>query len=69
MAAPAGVESLLALRPDPEVVAKPKRRTYTAEYKLGILQEAEAAAATRGGIGVLLPPGRLVLVAAGHLAA
>jgi len=45
---------LLASRPDPEVVAKPKRRTYTAEYKLGILQEAEAAAATRGGIGSLL---------------
>ncbi len=43
-----------ASRPDPEVVAKPKRRTYTAEYKLGILQEAEAAAATRGGIGSLL---------------
>ena len=45
---------LLASRPDPEVVAKPKRRTYTAEYKLRILQEAEAAAATRGGIGALL---------------
>jgi len=42
------------LAPDPEVVAKPKRRTYTAEYKLGILQEAEAAAVTRGGIGSLL---------------
>ncbi|HEX8810556.1 MAG TPA: IS3 family transposase [Terracidiphilus sp.] len=45
---------MLASRPDPEVVAKPKRRTYTAEYKLGILQEAEAVAATRGGIGALL---------------
>jgi transposase-like protein len=54
VAAQAGVDSLLASRPDPEVVAKPKRRTYTAEYKLGILQEAEAAAATRGGIGSLL---------------
>jgi len=53
-AAKAGADSLLASRPDPEVVAKPKRRTYTAEYKLGILQEAQAAAATRGGIGVLL---------------
>ena len=52
--AKAGVDSLLASRPDPEVVAKPKRRTYTAEYKLGILQEAEAATATRGGIGSLL---------------
>src|ERR1035437_7031694 len=52
--AKAGGDSVLTSRPDPEVVAKPKRRTYTAEYKLGILQEAEAAAATRGGIGSLL---------------
>jgi transposase len=36
------------------VVAKPKRRTFTAEYKRGILKETEAAAATRGGIGALL---------------
>jgi putative transposase len=41
-------------QPDPEVVAKPKRRTFTAEYKLGILREAEVAAGTRGGIGVPL---------------
>ena len=54
VAAQAGADSLLASRPDPEVVAKPKRRTFTAEYKLGILQQAEAAAATRGGIGSLL---------------
>src|SRR5450631_556934 len=54
VAAQAGADSLLASRPDPEVVAKAKRRTYTAEYKLDLLQEAEAAAATRGGIGVLL---------------
>src|ERR1019366_1619137 len=54
VATQAGGAPVLASRPDPEVVAKPKRRTYTAEYKLGILQEAEAAAATRGGIGSLL---------------
>ncbi len=54
VAAQAGGDPVLASRPDSEVVAKPKRRTYTAEYKLGILQEAEAAAATRGGIGSLL---------------
>ena len=53
-AANAGDDSLPASWPDPEVVAKPKRRTYTAEYKLGILQEAEAVATTRGGIGALL---------------
>ena len=43
-----------ASRPDPEVVAKPNRRTYTAEYKQRILEETEVAAATRGGVGALL---------------
>src|SRR5580692_5353876 len=37
-----------------EVAAKAKRRTYTAEYKLRILQEAEVVADKRGGIGSLL---------------
>jgi transposase len=36
------------------VVAKAKRRTYTAEYKQHILIEAEAAAAIPGGVGALL---------------
>ncbi len=40
--------------PDSEVVAKPKRRTFTAEYKQRILMEAEAAAALPGGVGALL---------------
>src|SRR3989440_6934272 len=53
-AAKAGADSLTASRPDPEVVAKAKRRTYTAEYKQRILLEAESAAATRGGLGALL---------------
>jgi transposase len=53
-AAKAGADSVPASRPDSEVVAKAKRRTYTAEYKQRILQEAEAAAATRGGLGTLL---------------
>ncbi len=52
-AAKAGADSGAASRPDPEVV-EPKRRTYTAEYKQRILVEAEAAAATRGGLGALL---------------
>ncbi len=43
-----------ASRPDPEVVAKAKRRTFTAEYKQRILQEADRAAATPGGVGALL---------------
>ena len=50
----AGAGSASASRPDPEVVAKPKHRTYTAEYKQRILEEAEVAAATRGGLGALL---------------
>ena len=53
-AAKAGADAVLAARPDPEVVAKPKRRTYSAEYKQRILKEVEAAAATRGGVGALL---------------
>jgi len=52
--AKAGANSISGARPDPEVVAKAKRRTYTAEYKQRILEEAEAAAATRGGLGALL---------------
>jgi len=49
-----GTDPALISRPDSEVVAKPRRRTYTAEYKQHILEEAEAAAATRGGLGALL---------------
>lgn len=49
-----GADLALLSRPDSEVVAKPKRRTYTAEYKQRILEEAETAAATRGGLGALL---------------
>jgi transposase len=41
-------------RPDPEVVADAKRRTFTAEYKLRILAEADAAASHPGAIGALL---------------
>jgi transposase len=50
----AGADPASDSRPDPEVVAKPKRRTYTAEYKQRILEEAEIVAATRGGLGALL---------------
>ena len=39
--------------PDPEVVAGPKRRRFTAEYKLRILKEADASTGG-GGIGALL---------------
>src|SRR5450759_2375777 len=64
---PAG--ALPASRPDPEVVARPKRRSYTAEYKLRVLQQAEAAAATPGGGRRPSPSRRSVLLSAGLLAA
>jgi len=41
-------------RPNPEVIADAKRRTFTAEYKQRILAEADAAAGQSGGIGALL---------------
>jgi len=41
-------------RPNPEVVADAKRRTFAAEYKQRILAEADAAAAQSGAIGALL---------------
>jgi transposase len=41
-------------RPDPEVVADAKRRTFTAEYKQRILAEADVAATQPGAIGALL---------------
>src|ERR1019366_9210948 len=52
--AKASADSVPASRPDPEVVAKPKRRTYTAEDKQRILQEAEVAATARGDLAALL---------------
>jgi len=39
--------------PDPEVMARPKRRRFTAEYKLRILREADACKGS-GEIGALL---------------
>jgi len=44
---------LMEERPSTEVVTKAKRRTYSAEYKLRILQEAEACRGS-GEIGALL---------------
>ena len=39
--------------PDPELVERPRRRTFTAEYKLGVLREADACSKP-GEIGALL---------------
>ena len=41
-----------AARPDPEVPGKPRRRQFSAEYKLRILREAEACG--EGELGALL---------------
>ena len=40
--------------PDPELAERPKRRTFTADYKLKILAEVDAATEP-GEIGALLP--------------
>jgi transposase len=40
--------------PNPEVVAKPKRRIFTGEYKQRVLEEADKAKEKSGGIGALL---------------
>ncbi len=42
-----------AVAPDPEVAAKPKRRQFTAEYRLRILEEAERCTEP-GEVGQLL---------------
>lgn len=42
-----------APRPNPEVLARAKRRTYTGEYKQQVLAEADAARGS-GGIGAVL---------------
>ena len=39
--------------PDPELVDRPMRRRFSAEYKLGILREADACSAP-GEVGALL---------------
>lgn len=41
-------------RPDPEVLAKAKRRNFTASYKLSVLEEAEKCRQQPGQIGALL---------------
>jgi len=50
----AGADAAPMVRPDPEVVAKAKRRKFTAQYKQQILAKADAAAADPGAIGALL---------------
>lgn len=52
-AAKAGAHPAASPRPNPEVVAKPRRRTFTADYKRRILDEADAARFS-GSVGALL---------------
>ena len=53
--------------PDPEVVAKPKRRQFTAEYRLRILEEADLCVQARRGRAAA-SPGRVVHLPPGGLA-
>jgi transposase len=48
-----GVSADAGRTPDPEVLAKPKRRRFTAEYRLKILRQADACKAP-GELGALL---------------
>ena len=41
-------------RPDSEVVAKAKRRSFSTECKIRILEEADSASSVAGGVGALL---------------
>ncbi len=40
--------------PDPEVLARPRRRKFSASYKLSILEQADACTPHSGEIGALL---------------
>ena len=51
--APSAGASAPPARPDPEVLAKPKRRRFTAEYRLRILEEADRCTEL-GDVGRLL---------------
>ena len=45
---------VIAGHPDPEVVARAKRRIFSGEYKQRVLAEADKAKGMPGGIGALL---------------
>src|ERR1700730_9802148 len=50
----AGTDRGAGDRPNPEVVARAKRRSFTGEYKQRVLAEADKAKGESGGIGALL---------------
>jgi transposase len=51
--APSAEANASASRPDPEVVSEPKRRRFTAEYRLRIVEEADQCTQS-GDVGRLL---------------
>jgi hypothetical protein len=60
MAQPMATQSNNGHRPNPEVIAKPVRRSFTAHYKLKILREADTCTQP-GQIGCIpLFPRRLL---------
>ena len=48
-----GPARAVGVLPDPELVERPRRRRFSAEYKLRIVAEADACAGS-GGVGALL---------------
>jgi transposase len=50
----APIVAIRPVPPDPEVVEKPVRRKFTAEYKSRVLREADACAPGTGELGALL---------------
>ncbi len=52
-AAGAAPPASCSLVPDPEVVARPRRRSFTAEYRRSIIEQADAAH-DAGAVGLLL---------------
>ena len=52
-ASPPRTEGLPTVRPDPEIVERPVRRTFTAEFKRRVLEEA-AACTEPGQLGALV---------------
>src|SRR6266550_2297662 len=67
-AAKPGADPVPASRPDPEVVAKPKRRTYTADTNNASYKKPKSLR-RREGLWRPSPPRRSVLVSADLLAA
>jgi len=58
--AAAGAETIVGLRPSapaaasPEILDRPRHRTFTAQDKLCILAEADRSAGVPGGIGAIV---------------